>query len=264
MESSAQLLIPVLRTKQSDPISTIVPSPLCCTLPTSYPRCLRANKMTNHVYHVINCILMIASAFKPPQGSLLDSEIPAIVGPQYCFPQQVHLTVASHILEFNNGNFVITDDNGNTLFKLDDKRIHLRDRTVLRDASDSPVLSFRKKSITLHDTYQVYRGESGDELFTLKDKHMIDHHEQTYEIQLQADYEPTFEVKGDFARRNYQIIFQGTEIVAEVTKKHHFSATALTFGKNKYNVVVNPNVDQAFVAAIVTIMDAIYEDNNEM
>lgn len=50
----------------------------------------------------------------------------------------------------------------------------------------------------------------------------------------------------------------------QVTKKHHFSATALTFGKNKYNVVVNPNVDQAFVAAIVTIMDAIYEDNNEM
>ncbi|BBN00957.1 hypothetical protein MPTK1_2g03400 [Marchantia polymorpha subsp. ruderalis] len=193
---------------------------------------------------------MIASAFKPPQASLLDSDIPAIVGPQYCFSQQVHLTVASHILEFNNGNFVITDDNGNTLFKLDDKRIHLRDRTVLRDASDSPVLSFRKKS--------------GDDLFTLKDKNMIDHHEQTYEIQLQADYAPTFEVKGDFARRNYQIIFQGTEIVAEVTKKHHFSATALTFGKNKYNVVVNPNVDQAFVAAIVTIMDAIYEDNNEM
>ncbi|BFI26723.1 hypothetical protein MPTK2_2g90010P [Marchantia polymorpha subsp. ruderalis] len=193
---------------------------------------------------------MIASAFKPPQASLLDSDIPAIVGPQYCFPEQVHLTVASHILQFNNGNFVITDDNGNTLFKLDDKRIHLRDRTVLRDASDSPVLSFRKKS--------------GDDLFTLKDKHMIDHHEQTYEIQLQADYGPTFEVKGDFARRNYQIIFQGTEVVAEVTKKHHFLATALTFGKNKYNVVVNPNVDQAFVAAIVTIMDAIYEDNNEM
>ncbi|OAE24114.1 hypothetical protein AXG93_2752s1280 [Marchantia polymorpha subsp. ruderalis] len=63
---------------------------------------------------------------------------------------------------------------------------------------------------------------------------------------------------------NHDTMYETPASALQVTKKHHFLATALTFGKNKYNVVVNPNVDQAFVAAIVTIMDAIYEDNNEM
>ncbi|KAG6543425.1 hypothetical protein Mapa_015095 [Marchantia paleacea] len=189
-------------------------------------------------------------------------ELPTIVSPEYCSPEHVKLSVAKHLVDFNHGNFVITDHNGTTLFKLDHKKVMLRELTVLRDAGDCPVISIHKKAISLHDTYQVYRGESHQELFTVKDKHIRDGHEETYEIQLEGAPEPQFEVKGDFVRRNYQIIFDGTTIVAEVAKKH-FSITSFLTGKNKYGVTISPNVDQAFIAAVVTIMEAIHNEGKE-
>ncbi|OAE24103.1 hypothetical protein AXG93_2752s1170 [Marchantia polymorpha subsp. ruderalis] len=123
-------------------------------------------------------------------------------------------------------------------------------------------LTVAKKNISLHDTYQVYEGESSRELFTVWDKNMRDSAELTYEIQLEADSEPTFQVKGDFVRRNYEIIFKESSIAAEVAKKH-FSLTSIITGKSNYGVLVSPNVDQAFVSAVVTIMEAIHNENKE-
>ncbi|BBN00955.1 hypothetical protein MPTK1_2g03380 [Marchantia polymorpha subsp. ruderalis] len=189
-------------------------------------------------------------------------EFPVIVDAKYCSPSEVKLTVAKKVLECNNGNFVITDSEGHTLFKLDQKKVFLRELTVLRDDGDCPVVSIHKKNISLHDTYQVYEGESSRELFTVWDKNMRDSAELTYEIQLEADSEPTFQVKGDFVRRNYEIIFKESSIAAEVAKKH-FSLTSIITGKSNYGVLVSPNVDQAFVSAVVTIMEAIHNENKE-
>ncbi|KAL2620241.1 hypothetical protein R1flu_000446 [Riccia fluitans] len=190
------------------------------------------------------------------------ADIPTVVSPQYVSGEHTKLTVAKKILGFNDGNFVITDNSGNTLFKLDHKKVMLRELTVLRDAGDSPVVSIHKKSLSLHDTYEVFRGESRDGLFVVKDKNLRDGNEETYEVILDNASEPDFEVKGDFVRRNYHIIFRGSEIVAEVAKKH-FSLSGLMSGGNKYGVSLNPNVDQAFVAAVVVIMEAIHNKGKE-
>ncbi|KAL3696291.1 hypothetical protein R1sor_010367 [Riccia sorocarpa] len=221
--------------------------------------------------NVVNFLITVISFFTDPQVPTLisessDHDIPVVVGQQYVSSKQVHLTVASHILDFNHGNFIITDDDDDTLFKLDEARVDFRKRTILLDAKDAPVVSFREKTFTLHGRYAVFRGDSGDQLFTLKDKHIRDHDEEVYEIRLDADQEPSFEVKGDFKRRNYEIIYQGMIIAAEVSAKHHFSEPgssspkSIIEGKRKYNVVVNPNVDQAFISTIVAIMDAVYDD----
>ncbi|BBN00960.1 hypothetical protein MPTK1_2g03450 [Marchantia polymorpha subsp. ruderalis] len=124
-------------------------------------------------------------------------DIPVIVDAHYCSPSEVKLTFAKKVLECNNGNYVITDSESQTLFKLDQKKVFLRELTVLRDDGDSP------EKISLYDTYQVYKGESWEELFTVWDKNMRDAAELTYEIQLESESEPTFQVKGDFVRRNY-------------------------------------------------------------
>lgn len=72
-------------------------------------------------------------------------EFPVIVDAKYCSPSEVKLTVAKKVLECNNGNFVITDSEGHTLFKLDQKKVFLRELTVLRDDGDCPVVSIHKK-----------------------------------------------------------------------------------------------------------------------
>ncbi|OAE24120.1 hypothetical protein AXG93_2752s1340 [Marchantia polymorpha subsp. ruderalis] len=180
--------------------------------------------------------------------------------PKVLLALEVKLTVAKKVLECNNGNFVITDSEGHTLFKLDQKKVFLRELAVLRDDGDSPVVSIHKKKISLHNTYPVYKGESSEELFTVWDKNMRDAAELTYEIQLESESEPTFQVKGDFVPRNYQINFKESSIAAEVAMKH-FSLTSMITGRSNYGVLVSPDVDQAFVAAVVTIMEAIHNEN---
>ncbi|BBN00966.1 hypothetical protein MPTK1_2g03500 [Marchantia polymorpha subsp. ruderalis] len=121
---------------------------------------------------------------------------------------------------------------------------------------------FCAQKISLHNTYPVYKGESSEELFTVGDKNTRDAAELTYEIQLESESEPTFPVKGDFVRRNYEIIFKVSSIAAEVAMKH-FSLTSMITGRSNYGVLVSPNVDQAFVAAVVTMMEAIHNENKE-
>lgn len=52
------------------------------------------------------------------------------------------------------------------------------------------------------------------------------------------------------------------EFCMQVAKKH-FSLTSMITGKSNYGVLVSPNVDQAFVSAVVTIMEAIHNENKE-
>jgi len=187
---------------------------------------------------------------------------PTIVGSQYTSPEQVTLSVAKKVTDFNNGNFAIADSDGNTLFKLEQKKVFLgADLTVLRDAKDCPVVSIKKKGFSLHDTYEVAKGVDEGDLFVLKDKFLNDKSNETYVIQLEGAEEADFEVTGDFVRRNYQIVYQHSTIVAEVSKK--FSISSFFTGKNKYAVKLSPNADQAFVAAIVTIMEAIHNEIKE-
>ncbi|KAG6541751.1 hypothetical protein Mapa_016763 [Marchantia paleacea] len=187
---------------------------------------------------------------------------PIIVGAQYCSPLQAQLTVAKQIMDFNHDQLVISDSIGNTLFKLDQKKVLLRELTVVRDGDDCPVVSIQKKSISFHDTYQVYNKETNEQLFSVKDKHMRDKAEETFEIELEDDLQPTFEVKGEFVRRNYHIIFRGSIVVAEV-QQGHVSLSSVVTGKRKYGVVIPPEVDQAFVAAVVIIMEAIHNEGKE-
>ncbi|OAE24113.1 hypothetical protein AXG93_2752s1270 [Marchantia polymorpha subsp. ruderalis] len=195
----------------------------------------------NALFHLDNLEL------KRVEISYLKNEIPVIVDAHHCSPSEVKLTVSKKVLECNNGNFVITDSEGHTLFKLDQRKVFLRELMVLRDDGDSPAVSIHKKKISLHDTYQVYKGESSEELFTVWDKNMRDAAELTYEIQLESESDPTFQVKGDFVRRNYEI----------------FSKYRRLRRRSNYGVLVSPNVDQAFVAAVVTIMEAIHNENKE-
>ena len=45
----------------------------------------------------------------------------------------------------SDGNFAVTDVNGNVMFKVKAKHFSLHDRRVLLDANGVPVLSFQKK-----------------------------------------------------------------------------------------------------------------------
>ncbi|GKD65298.1 LURP-one-related 10-like protein [Tanacetum coccineum] len=69
----------------------------------------------------------------------------AIVSPHFLAPYPVDLTIVRKLMSLSDGNFAVTDVNGNVMFKVKAKHFSIRDRRVLLDASGVPVLSFQKK-----------------------------------------------------------------------------------------------------------------------
>lgn len=85
----------------------------------------------------------------------------AVISPQYCCPYPVDLAIVRKVMTITDGNFVVTDINGNILFKV--KGVFLtfiHQRRVLLDGAGNPIVTLREKAMTAHHRWQVFRGES--------------------------------------------------------------------------------------------------------
>lgn len=69
----------------------------------------------------------------------------AVVHPKFCAPYPLDLTIVRKVMTLSDGNFAVTDVNGNILFKFKGKLLSLRDRRTLLDASDKPIISLQQK-----------------------------------------------------------------------------------------------------------------------
>ncbi|KAL9676234.1 hypothetical protein QQ045_004447 [Rhodiola kirilowii] len=100
----------------------------------------------------------------------------AIVSPQYVSPHPLDLSVVRKFVALTEGNFGVTDLQGNLLFKVKDHLFHIHDHRVLVDANGHPVMTLRKKVRTMHGRWQVFRGDNTEErdlLFTVRETSMI-------------------------------------------------------------------------------------------
>ncbi|KAL8224739.1 hypothetical protein R6Q57_017296 [Mikania cordata] len=232
----------------------------------------------------------------------------AVVGSNFLAPRPVDLIIDKKLW---NGNFTITDVNGNVVFKVNKKFMSLRERRVLFDAAGNPILSFQKKKLlTLSDGNVSVTDVNGNVMFEVKgelislhdrrvlldaagnpvisfqkkmgsiqgsssdSKDLIFSAKQSSLIQLKTSLEVflarnenenacDFKVKGSSFDRSCTIYAgDGTTIIAQMHKKHTIESVAL--GKDTFSVTVYPNVDYAFIVALVVILHEINEDNNEM
>lgn len=70
----------------------------------------------------------------------------AVVGQHFMAPYPVDLNIVRKMLTISEGNFGVTDANGNIMFKVKGKLlISLRDRRILLDAAGNPILSLQQK-----------------------------------------------------------------------------------------------------------------------
>lgn len=83
---------------------------------------------------------MAATSYPPPLANPS-----AVISSQFCAPYPVDLVIARKLLKLSEGNFGVTDVNGNLMFKVKGKFFSLRDRRILLDAADNPIVSFQQK-----------------------------------------------------------------------------------------------------------------------
>ncbi|GMP51418.1 hypothetical protein CsSME_00017652 [Camellia sinensis var. sinensis] len=146
----------------------------------------------------------------------------AVISPQYCAPYPVDLTIVRKLLTITEGNFAVTDVNGNIMFKIKGKIFSLRDRRILLDSADNPILTLQQKILTAHRRWQVFRGQSSDPkdlLFSVKKSSLIQFKTEL-DVFLAANTKEEvcdFKVKGSWLERSCAIHLGNTPtIIAQV------------------------------------------------
>ncbi|KAL8102107.1 protein LURP-one-related 10-like [Apium graveolens] len=198
------------------------------------------------------------------EGSYMAPEV-VVVGKQYTAPYKVDLTLLRKRMKMSEGK--VTDANGNIMFKVNSKVMSLRARRVLLDAAGNPIVSFQKKIMSMHSTWKVYRGDSNDSedlLFTVRKSSL-------FQFKTQLDVFLASNTSKD--NRDFKIKCRGwfeesctiyaeksSTVIAEMQKKHSFRR--LLLGKDKFAVTVYPHVDNAFIVALVVILEEINEEGN--
>ncbi|XP_007017093.2 PREDICTED: protein LURP-one-related 10 [Theobroma cacao] len=201
----------------------------------------------------------------PPSG-LAYANPGSVIGPQYCCPQPVDLAIVRKVLTITEGNFAVTDMNGNIMFKIKGKFLSIHDRRLLLDAAGNPICTLRPKIMTVHDRWQIFRGESTEEkdvIFTVKRSSLIQLKTKLYVFLANNQKEDVcdFRVEGSWLERSC-VVYSGDSntILAQMHKKH--SVEGVLLGKDKFMVTVYPNVDYAFIVALIAILDGINKESD--
>ncbi|KAK4396055.1 protein LURP-one-related 15 [Sesamum angolense] len=169
-------------------------------------------------------------------------------------------------MTLSEGSFGVTDVNGNIMFRVKGKLFSLHDRRVLLDATGIPIITFQQKLLSAHRRWQVFRGESTDAkdlLFSVKKSSLIQLKTKLDVFMACNTREEVcdFKIEGSWFERSC-VIYAGnsTNIIAQMHRKH--SAQSILLGKDTFGVTVYPNVDYAFIVALVVILEEINEDRS--
>ncbi|XP_030481340.1 protein LURP-one-related 10 [Cannabis sativa] len=187
-----------------------------------------------------------------------------VVGSEFMAPYPVELVMTEKSLTLREGTFTVTDTQENLIFKVKGSIFSLHDRRTLLDATEKPILSLAQKIMTMHKRWHVYKGESSDAkdlLFTAKKSSIIQFNTDL-EVFLGGNTKqeiPDFKVKGSWFQRSCKITLgDESAVIAQMHEKD--SAASLFLGKEAFRVTVFPNVDYAFVVALIVILREINAD----
>ncbi|GJT22237.1 LURP-one-related 15-like protein [Tanacetum coccineum] len=156
----------------------------------------------------------------------------------------------------SRGNFMVTNANGRVMFNVIGDFLSLADRRVLCDLNGTPILSFQRKHGYILDQWDVFRGSSNERIFRTKRTCFVPC-KTTLEVFLGGNTNENvwdFLVRGTLFNNSCTIYARdGTTVVAKMQKKHSVESIALR--KDTFRVRVFPNVDYAFIVALVVILD---------
>ncbi|XP_047307407.1 protein LURP-one-related 15-like [Impatiens glandulifera] len=191
----------------------------------------------------------------------MTQQIP-VIGPEYCMNYPVELKIVRKAIALTTGNFKVTDVNDNDLFKVEVKwSIH--DRRILRDSAGNPVITLRQKIMTMHARWQIFRGDSTnkkDLIFTAKTSSWLQFKTKlnVFLAYNKKEKVSDFRLEGSYSKGSCKIYVghgKSKSILAKMRKKETVM-NGLT-GKDDFRVTVNPNVDYAFVVALIVVLDNI-------
>ncbi|KAG0452196.1 hypothetical protein HPP92_025836 [Vanilla planifolia] len=207
----------------------------------------------------------------PPPTPLPPPSGPAcgvvVVSPQFCAPYPVDLTATKRSISLTDGDFGVTDVNGNTIMRVKGTLLSLRDRRVLFDAAGNPLVSMHQKIISIHRRWQVFRGDSSstkDLLFSARKSSLLQFKTEldVFLASNSGEHRCDFKVKGSYYERSCSVYLgDSNTIIARMSR--HYTAKNIVLGKEAFGISIYPNVDYAFVVSLIVILDEINKDRKD-
>ncbi|KAJ4841476.1 hypothetical protein Tsubulata_015701 [Turnera subulata] len=185
-----------------------------------------------------------------------------VIGPQFLAQYPVDLAIKSRVFTLGENDFKVTDINGTLIFQVKSKLLSLHDTRYLQDAAGNTLANLKQRILTMHRRWEVFRGESPELLFTVKKSSLIQFKTEldVFVAANTAQKVPDFKIKGSWMERSCTITLGDSNIIiAQMHKKHNLT-TVLFDNADSFAVTVYPNVDYAFIVALVVLLDEINDD----
>ncbi|KAK7382895.1 hypothetical protein VNO80_02051 [Phaseolus coccineus] len=177
----------------------------------------------------------------------------------------VVLTVWKKSLLPNCTGFTVFDTKrGNLVFRVDNYVAGNKDHILLMDAAGTPLLTIRRKRLSLGDTCVVFEGEdeSLKPLFTArKSVNILNNSKNKCLAHLMSSLgtgnmkkEIAYEIEGSYSQRCCTFYSKNKRKVAEIKMKEG-GAGGVAFGADIFRLIVQPDMDTALAMAFLILLD---------
>ncbi|XP_008782728.1 protein LURP-one-related 8-like [Phoenix dactylifera] len=177
-------------------------------------------------------------------------------------PETAVLTVWRKSLLFNGNGFTVFDAKGNLLFRVDNYASGNKGEIVLMDAAGKPLLTIRRKRLSLGDHWLIYDGEeAADPRFSVR-KHV-----NLLQSKALAHVTPChggaegcvathYDIQGSYSQRCCLVYDERRRQLAEIKRKEAVGGVA--FGVDVFRLIVEPGFDASVAMAIVIILEQMF------
>ncbi|XP_061357890.1 protein LURP-one-related 15-like [Gastrolobium bilobum] len=188
------------------------------------------------------------------------SSATAIIDPRYCAPASHPVDLIITKERTRRDNFTVTDINGNIVLTVKSSLVTFvtpRQHLFLLDAYGNPIVHLRRALLAANDSWKAFRGESEepkDLIFIRKRSSSMFHLRTKLNVFLANNTTEVcdFKVKANLSGTSWDV-YKGesdTTVVAQINKK-----LGTIFSREKFMVTVCPNIDYAFIVALIVTFD---------
>ncbi|KAG2324938.1 hypothetical protein Bca52824_007666 [Brassica carinata] len=188
----------------------------------------------------------------------------SVVGNQFCNPYPMELVVKRKVQNFSKDHYQVFDPSGNLLLQIHGQAWGFNRKRVMRDPAGFTVLTMRQKGIRLKRKWEVHGGESKEKedlLFTVQQSSAMSL-KTSVDVFLAENNNVKksstcdFHASGGYSNISFKV-FKSDALIAGVGVTHKFTWGSYCKGKYNFRVSVNPEVDYAFIIALLVMVDDI-------
>nr|GLL24382.1 protein LURP-one-related 15-like [Ipomoea trifida] len=188
-----------------------------------------------------------------------------VISPEYCTPYHLQISIKKKVYFLAGNGYEVKDAaKGTILFKVENIPTFINSKVVVYDPAGNSIITLRRKAFTWRTRWKVYRGESKEEkdlIFSARESSAFQFNTNLDVFLAGNTSEQVCDYKmktSGFTQSTCDIYVKpSSTLIAEMKKK--VTAGSIFLGKDNFTVTLQPNVDQAFIVALIVILQEIVD-----